>query len=529
MTIVADLPTNATAPVSSASAGIAGAKPEDRPDFERPALQRMKEHWKLPDYLMGGTTAMQEAKTEVLPREPDETEEEYDRRRLRTVLTNYYGNTIEAHSGMPFSEPITFDPPLPARLAYLERDADGCGRSLTVLMRDCLREAMHRGLTHVLVDVPIGQGEDYAATLKRQPRLFHIHAPSVLGVEDEPSEDGEADVTYLRFMQRAASKVGRYGAVEQQSIKEIEILGASGLVREYRRPLEGGDWVVGADTAYTRAEIPFHTLYAKQEGPYEGKPAYLPLAELNKAHYQSDADQRHALSYGRRATVVQTGWKENNASPIAAAAGLAAQTPTVLGYGRKMRHSNDDAKAYLLETGGAPLAAGRDDLAGLEQRMERFGAQQVSKDGGITATARKLDRKQDTCNLEAWCTRLEDVTLAALRDAAKWIGLTLPENQAVKVPRTFSDEGPTDEQMPVVLQMGTGGYLTRSTVVKEAKARGILVTVDDPEIEAEEAKGEREADAEAEIDRLVAQTIEARPPAAGAPSPADDPAAAASP
>jgi len=316
---------------------------------------------------------------------------------------------------------------------------------------------------------------------------------------------------------------GKFGEVPTKQIMEIQAGGNTGLTIVYELQKDGSWAIAGEATAYTPESIPLFTFYASQTGEYEGKPAYAYLSELNIAHYQSDADQRHALSYGRRATVIQTGWKDVGGGPAEAgaraAAGQGGTQKDVLGYGRKMRNPNDTAKAYLLETNGEPLEAGREDLKGLEERMERFGAAQISKGGGITATSRELDDKRDTCNLEAWCTRLEGVILNAVRAAAQLMGIKLPAGQKVKIPRDFSADKPKAEDVPQLQKMADARYITPATFLREAKVRGMLVTVDDPEAEATAAAALAKEE-QAAIDAAIATA--AGTPGGNDPDPGDD-------
>lgn len=497
--------------IGSLSAIPASAEPQDRPDAKREALLRMEPLWELPDLLMGGTRAMHEAKDKVLIREQDETNEEFDRRISRTALSNFYGETIARHASKPFAKEIVFDPPLPEALRYLEANADGCGRSITVFFREVLFGGMHRGLCHVLVDVQPGAGETYKDVLNRRPLLHRIDAPALLDVDEQP-DDQEAHVTYARFHQTQVAQKGRFGRTSVQTIMEIETDGSGTGTTTIYTPKEGGGWLA-AESEYRRATVPLFTFYADQTGPHEAKPAYLPLAELNLLHFQSDADQRHALSYGRRATVVQTGWKQNsNPADAAARGGVPSTQKSALGYGRRQRHDNDGAKAYLLETTGKPLEAGANDLKALEERMERFGASQVSKGGGITATSRRLDNQDDTCNLEAWCTRIERVALQALRAAAAWRNVQLPADQKVLVDRSFADDTPPSADVPHLVTMARDKTLPLRTLYAELKARNVLLTVKDPDVEVSVLADESEKLGLAGFERLASRMKGQREP-----------------
>lgn len=544
MTTINDLPPEATKPSGMLPRLIGKeAKEEDRPDADRPALAAMREKWELCDLLLSDSEGMIASGEKVLPREQDETDDEFERRLARTVLTNYYGDTIDRHSAMPFAKNIAFDPPLPEPLAYVERNVDGAGRSITVLARELMHEAMHRGMTHVLVDMPAGPDRDYSDTLKRRPLLVHIQPGCLYGVTDEPDASGDDVVTYARFQQRRTVPKGQFSEELSESVMVIQAAVrnvaanevAPGAVVEYVQEKDGAWRMAGEPTPYQHEAIPLFTFYTKQKGAYEATPAYRYLAELNKTHWQSDADQRHGLSYGRRATLVQTGWKEGSDAAQAAAKGLKAASRQTLGYGRRLKNDNADANAFFLETSGAPLAAGREDLKSLEERMERFGAAQVSKNAGITATSRKLDNQRDTCNLEAWCTRLEQVLLAAVRVMAKWKNVELPADQKLMIDRSFADDTTDAEDLPHIMALSAQGKLSTQTVLAECKARGVLLTVSDPEAELAKIADERERIAQLELDAMAARIIadrESNPTAPEAnpdPSAEDSPPAAAEP
>lgn len=536
MTTITNLPIEATMPTGMLPRLIGkDAKPEDKPDADRPALTAMRAKWELGDLLLSDSEGMIEAGQDVLPREQDETEDEFRRRIARTVLTNYYGDTLDRHSGMPFAKNITFDPPLPEQLAYIERNVDGAGRSITVMARDLMREGMHRGLTHVLVDMPSGPDRDYSDTLKRRPLMVHIQPGCLYGVTDEPDAAGDDVVTYARFMQRRTVPKGQFSEESVDMVMVVRAAAVStddeqsvdGDVTEYSRDASG-DWRIAGDpVAYQHDAVPLFTFYTKQTGAYEALPAYRYLAELNKAHWQSDADQRHALSYGRRATLVQTGWKDSNDAAQAAAKGEKLSKRQTLGYGRRLTSKDADANAFFLETGGAPLAAGREDLKALEERMERFGAAQVSKNAGITATSRMLDNQRDTCNLEAWCTRLEQVLLAAVRVMARWKGVDLPEGQKLMIDRSFADPTTDAEDLPHIMALSAQGKLSTGTVLAECRARGVLLTVTDPESELTKIADEAERLQQMQLDRMAAQIIDERenaPDATAAEDGDDEPA-----
>lgn len=484
MTDLSALPPEATLP-PRINFVAAEASATDKPNHPRASLEAMRKTWDLPDLLLGGTPAMHAAGTKVLHQEEGEADADFKVRLGRGVLTNYYGDTIDRHSALPFRTPIKFDPPLPDPLAYLEHNCDGSGRSITVLAREVMREAMHRGLSHLLVDAaPTDPGAaSLADDMTRRPLLLHIKPDHLLDAWDEPaaSADGEDQVVYARIMQSRLVEDGRFGKAVEEFVLELD---PGQKVAMQWVAAKNGEWSA-TESVYQRDSIPLFTFYTDQVDAYQGRPAYRYLAELNLAHFQSDCEQRHGLSYGRRSTLVKTGWKDRSAAQKAAAGQSAdPATNNRLGFGRQIVTDSETADAKFLETGGAGLAAGQVDLTELEKRMERFGAAQVSREGGITATSRALDDKRDNCNLEAWCTRLEGRLLAAIRAIAAWRKVTLPANQTVTFDRSFSDN-PTAAQsdLPWLIQMTEKRMLPRTVLLDEVRARKVLRTaIDNDEI-----------------------------------------------
>lgn len=524
MNPITDVPTEATqAPRISINHVGKDAKDADKPDHPRESLVAMRKRWELGDLLLGGTEAMHVAGTRVLHQEEGEEAADFTVRLGRGVLTNYYGDTIERHSALPFRTPIKFDPPLPEPLAYLEHNCDGAGRSITVLAREVLREGMNHGLSHMLVDAP--PVDPNAASLRddlmRRPLLLHIKPNDLLDAWDEPTaaENGEEQVVYARIAQTRLVEGGQFGKVEKPFVLELDT--AAGVAREWTS--NEGDWTAD-EKPYQRPGIPLFTFYTHQTDSYAAEPAYRYLAELNLAHFQSDCEQRHGLSYGRRSTLVKTGWKNPGAAQRAASGQSADPgANNRLGFGRQITTEAENADAKFLETGGAGLAAGQVDLDSLEKRMERFGAAQVSREGGITATSRALDDKRDNCNLEAWCTRLESRILAAVRAIAAWRKVTLPANQTVTFDRSFAEDPVSGQSdMPWLIQMVEKRMLPRTVLLDEIRARKVLRTAMSNEDIVRMLADEEQQFAEASMEALVAQQVAARgQPAPEQPQPND--------
>jgi len=121
------------------------------------AYLRMEQHWKLTDALLGGTQAMRDAGQEFLPKEPREKATPYRNRLGRSFLFNGYKDTVDGLAAKPFGRAVTLKgaEKLDPKLKMIEANADRQGTTLTMFARQVLHEAIHRGLSHILVDFPI--------------------------------------------------------------------------------------------------------------------------------------------------------------------------------------------------------------------------------------------------------------------------------------------------------------------------------------------------------------------------------------
>lgn len=495
---------------------VAAADAEDKPDCKRPALVRMEPGWRLFELFEGGTPAMFAAGEEVLQTEGDERPEERTARHRRAVFTDYTLSTIAAHVAKPFATEVVLEN-LPKELEYLGGDADGCGKSMTVLARDMLQDGMRRGLVHVLADLPPGSGETQADVLRRRPRLVHIAAPCLLGGDVSVDENGDEIVTNVRIKQKRTEPRGRFGLREHEVVLEIQAetdAGDRAEAIEWRK-LENGDWVSSDPRPYLgqgarpRRNVPMATVYCgEQIGLWEARAPYAAMAELNLAFYQSDADQTATLAFGRLHTVwtAGAGTDDSPAAAAAAAAGSsgASLSPAVkIGPRRRIRLPRD-AQIGILEIGGAALAAGREHLIDLERRMERLGSAQISDQvGGVTATSRTLDDKRDTSNLKAWLTRLEKALEAAIRAIGEWIGVAVPENFRVRVPRNWSDIADKDANIGHLYLALDKGLITPVIVVRALQHYGILAQDLDPDEVVEEAARLKEESLQRQMDAMA--------------------------
>jgi hypothetical protein len=139
--------------------------------------------------------------------------------------------------------------------------------------------------------------------------------------------------------------------------------------------------------------------------------------------------------------------------------------------------SADDPAADLrfVEHSGAAIAAGRQDLVDLEDRMAVLGLDMLRhQPGDVTATARAIDAAQTHATLSAIVQVLRDGMGGALEIMANMMGL--PDGSAGSL--VMSQQSPVRDgaaaEADLLLRARLAGEISQSAFLGEIERRGIL-------------------------------------------------------
>lgn len=483
-------------------------------DSKSLAYQEMEDLWQLPDALLGGTLRMRrEASRWLLPKEAEDSRD-YISRVSMSYLFGGYERTLDELSSRPFEKPVSLQTQakLPEFLAEIEEDVDRTRKNLTAFAKELFHEALHRGVTHVLVDFPRvrpGATLEDRRRLKARPILIHVQAPRLPGWRTEKLEDGSEVLSMVRIYEQETVPDGDYGdkIVERVrvftrstwEIHEREAVDADGLAAEAGTDGAGPDPNPGPDDADDLArdgyvltdqgthkfgEVPLLTLYFKRTGYMTGRPVFENVAQLNLAHFQSDSRQRSYLDFARIGAVALLGFTEEEV----ASGGFA------WGVNRFLRTERgpQEADVKTVEHSGHAIEAGRNDLRDLEEQMQVLGtAPLVQRATAITATGEARDEDRGMSKAESWIRDLESFLEECYAYAARWLGVELPEDFAVDI---FSDFGVTlrgAEESRLLLDLCLAGKLSSETLLREFKRRGVFADsfAADEELERIEEEG----------------------------------------
>lgn len=370
------------------------------------AYREMASDWELIHDLLGGTRIMRQRAERWLPREPGESREAYAIRLNRSVLFNGLQRTVQTLVGKPFHRPAGLSGAAAPAVAALTTNVDLGGRNLTVFARDVFQAALTDGLTHILVDHP--RVEDGGAA---RPYLVHIPAGDLIGWRGQESGVGSR-LTRIRIRETVNR---RSGAWEDQTRQQIRVL-YPGRFEVWRRRDESaatGTWRKAEGGESSLDCIPLVTIYANRTGFMTARPPLMDLAWLNLAHWQSASDQRHILHVAR----VPILFGRNLALP---------EDGLELGPNRIVTGDGDGADLRFVEHSGAAIAAGRQDLIDLEDRMAVMGLDLMTRRSGAgstTATARAIDAAENSTALLTLIRAVEDGLTEAFGYMADWLDI----------------------------------------------------------------------------------------------------------
>ena len=141
-------------------------------------------------------------------------------------------------------------------------------------------------------------------------------------------------------------------------------------------------------------DVPLVSVIANPTGFMTARPPLVDMAWLNLAHWQSTSDQRHILHIAR--------------VPLLFGRGLQmAERGLEIGPNRLILSDDPSADLKFVEHSGAAIAARRQDLVDLEDKMAVMGFDMIARRPVMaTATGRAIDAAHCHASLDVLCAVL---------------------------------------------------------------------------------------------------------------------------
>lgn len=444
----------------------------DTVDSPSPSYLRMTRRWKPIDSLLGGTQGMRDAGEEYLPRLEQEQAAEWEARRDMTVLHPGFELSVERLAARPFGkEPVIngYEQMSP-RLQALADDPLGDGTSIGQLGRNLMLDGCYRGLSHLGTDMPIPAGvRTRADELAMQPRFLRIQPPQLFAFQTIGDATGRRVLSQIRFMEVGQESDGEFSSDEVERIRvwNAAVPGTQdGSWALWERNKDNSEWAEIQTQPWSfSGGMPVATAYFKRVGFMEARSPFEPNAWLNVAHWQSTSRQRWNLDFARTGILWLKGGNPDDLELV-----IGANRVNGLSDGM-----SSDAELMYVDAPTAALAAGALDLRNLEEQMRDNGLEPMRTSTGVaTAAASYIDEAKVQTDIQGWARITEYQIEEGFRDAATWIGETLPEEFSVDIPDESLGLLREIDDVDQLVDIWKNGGLTDEVLAVELQRRGIL-------------------------------------------------------
>ena len=424
---------------------------------------RMEPGWLLIEQLMKGTRGIRQGHRKFLPQFPRESDESYDNRLQKSVLSPFTKRLELMLAGMLTRKPVRLTDVSDVVTEQLF-DVDLQGNDLQTWLFNTARIALRYGHVGVLVDAP-------AAGQNGRPYWVSYSPREILGFRTEIAE-GQQRLTMLRLAETITVPDGKYG---EKDVERVRVLTPGAY--EIHEKDERGDYNIVDEGTTSLNEIPFAVAYANRTGVLESMPPLDDIAELNLQHYQVSSDLSNILSVSAIPLLAIYGFPQS-AEEISAGASEALALP-------------ETARSEYIEPSGNSFDAQFKQLEQIESKINGLGLAAVlgAKLVGETAEAKRIDRSQGDSTMMVVAQQMQDMIDNCLRFHAQY--MQQPVAGSSQVNRDFLGQRLEPQEIQALLQLYTAGTITQDTLLNEL-ANGDVLSEDfdiEEEIEATQTGG----------------------------------------
>ena len=424
---------------------------------------RMEPGWLLIEQLMKGTRGIRQGHRKYLPQFPRESDESYDNRLQKSVLSPFTKRLELMLAGMLTRKPVRLEGVSDVVTEQLF-DVDLQGNDLQTWLFNTARIALRYGHVGVLVDAP-------AAGQNGRPYWVSYSPREILGWRSKIIE-GQQKLTMLRLAETVTVPDGKYG---EKDVERVRVLTPGAY--EIHEKDDRGDYNIVDEGTTSLNEIPFAVAYANRTGVLESMPPLDDIAELNLQHYQVSSDLSNILSVSAIPLLAIYGFPQS-AEEISAGASEALALP-------------ESARSEYIEPSGNSFDAQFKQLEQIESKINGLGLAAVlgAKLVGETAEAKRIDRSQGDSTMMVVAQQMQDMIDNCLRFHAQY--MQQPVAGSSQVNRDFLGQRLEPQEIQALLQLYTAGTITQDTLLNEL-ANGDVLSEDfdiEEEIEATQTGG----------------------------------------
>jgi hypothetical protein len=404
--------------------------------------------------LFAGSEAMLSQGTLFLPQGASESDAEYKQRKDDSFLIPAYKKVVQLLAGQAFKTDVIVE--ADGVFEEIAKQPSINDDSITNFCKKSFERDLVDGCNHILVDAPVDGG---------RPFFRSISPESISAVVYD-----QGKLVCLKIDEKFEEKEGRFSSKQLNQWRVFELEYIESIAEDGTITYSYGqcNWEVWRESGST--EKLFDSGYldidyipiALFSGVVYGEPLLSDLADLCKAHWQSNSKQTYIMSAARTPILFTKNLefeKEIDAD--------GNEKPTFRASSRRFLIGGDDSDAKWVEIQGGSIDAGFKHLDKIENAMESYGVNLFYRPEQ-TATAKGIDSAAAYSTLESWALIKQSQIQTAFEIAGDLLGVPFPED-AVSVQREYLGWAQSAEVRAMLAMLLSGNAISPETAFNTAK------------------------------------------------------------
>ena len=461
--------------------------------------------------LYEGNYSLDENKEKYLFKFPAESDENYERRKQRSVFYNFLEPLINLASERPFSSEVTYIEEFPEEFEKFKLSFSSSGASLLKTSNDILVSALKYGSVLVVSDYDEEAECPYA-------RIIPIE--DVIAVESGYSS-GESFIQKVQFIVRKIELIKETTGGENAQEKFVEYerskiisMEHPNIIKEYSIDNEdlvsitnnkligsfGGSvsnylneikaTLINEKTLEGFEKLPVNIFQAgklKDQSDLIGViPPFYDLAKLNVSHFNKQAECDNLISVSNFAILCFAGFTEQDIENL-----KSKDKKITLGPNSVVMSESSDTKVYYAEHSGGSIQSSQSDILKTEKAMVSILTRYLERTTMETATEKNLDEKNKRLFLVYLANILEKIVSNILRDFAIYTGYNrpLPDTNLLSFSADYDPQN-TKLKIDALIEARKIGDLSLGTFLAELSSNKIFSSSFVPQEEEEKLSAE---------------------------------------
>jgi hypothetical protein len=448
----------------------------DDPSVVSSAVLSMQPSWEPIDTCMEGTAGLRTNSRRLIPQEPSETDDAYQRRIFHATMPPFLSRLASQAAGVILRKGVKIegDP-------YWDewaKNVTGDGTTIDEYARRQLITALLYGHSSTIVDFTNNTTPRTLAEERRlgqRPYLVPIHPRQVLGWRNS-NDSASSDLDQVRIREQVVVAKGSYG---EELVDQIRVLTPGGYelwrsapqlsrtatLRAMPLPKQ---WELVDSGTTSLDRIPLVTVYSNRTGNLMSHPPLLEIAQLNLAYAQRFADLHHGIHVSANPMLVLRGFDPDSDTPL----GISCNTALLL--------PPDGGAEYVAPTSEAFDSQLR-CLQALEDQISRLGINALTSQNltNAAAEARRMDRIDSDSIMAIISIDLERSLAQMFELASQYVGIEPP---TVLIPRDYDNRMLTGNEVTALLQLYMQNAISQPTLLKilqDGEILGPTINIED--------------------------------------------------